>query len=779
MAGRSALERRAGSSIFRLAPGLALVALAFGLRVTTLTAQSLWNDEVSSLWHARFPLSAILAGLEPDHLPLYFLVLRGWVALAGSSEFALRFLSVLGSVLTVALLWWLGQRLGGTVVAAVAAFFGALSPAVLYYGQEARMYAWLAAFAVLAVGSMVVATCYPARRRWWAVHGLALALAAHLHYFGSLLFPVSWLLAGLAARRSRTWLRAWGLAQAGALASTVPYLAYRWAAATSYRSASAGDLSALDLLWRAGSGLLLGPHLERATLGLREGLATPEHLQTLQLLLPLGAMLLVGLWPGRTGGWPVLGVWLLVPFGLLVPVLVTGRDFTSRYLMIAAPAAWLLLGVGVARLGRWLRPLGLAAVLLPTLAALATYQDPAFARDDLRATARRLAAEATAGDVVLLNAGYLEKGFRYYFTGTVPVVALPATAPADDGLLAATTEEAVRGFQRAWLVLWQDYYSDPRGVVQRTLAERGILVTRWPFHGLQVLGYRVLSPFPPASAPPTRTTDLQFNGEVRLLGYDVLVDPPDPRERWTGVVSVRLYWQAQRPLSRSYRVFVQLVNPVYHVYAAKDNRPGEDRWPTPRWTPGQVVRDDYRLVVLPGTPPGEYQLSVGLYDEATGQRLPLDGTARTDALLGPVTVRQGGGQPDPSQRMDVRFGEGIVLLGYDCPAEARPGERLQLALHWRALATPPPDLKVFVHLVSPTGQLVAQRDSTPAAGGYPTERWVPGTYLRDWYDLDLPTTLAPGSYQLLVGLYRPDGERLLPSAGTPERAVVLTTLQVR
>src|SRR5437764_15282815 len=74
---------------------LALVTLAFGLRLSGLGWRSLWFDEGYSAWLVRADLPLLLAAMAEDvHPPLYYLVMRLWLAIAGrGDEFTLRFLS--------------------------------------------------------------------------------------------------------------------------------------------------------------------------------------------------------------------------------------------------------------------------------------------------------------------------------------------------------------------------------------------------------------------------------------------------------------------------------------------------------------------------------------------------------------------------------------------------------------------------------------------------------------------------------------------------------------
>ena len=91
-----------------------ILLIAFALRVYRLDAQSIWWDEGHSIQMASAALTQIptLPGMDV-HPPGYFVFLHGWMALAGRSEFALRDLSVVFSMLTVALLIRFAQELAG------------------------------------------------------------------------------------------------------------------------------------------------------------------------------------------------------------------------------------------------------------------------------------------------------------------------------------------------------------------------------------------------------------------------------------------------------------------------------------------------------------------------------------------------------------------------------------------------------------------------------------------------------------------------------------------
>ena len=90
-----------------------ILLLATGLRFHRLDAQSFWNDEGNSARLSERAIPAILEGTASDiHPPLYYLLLHGWRALLGDSEFALRALSAFAGVLTVATVAALAKRRG-------------------------------------------------------------------------------------------------------------------------------------------------------------------------------------------------------------------------------------------------------------------------------------------------------------------------------------------------------------------------------------------------------------------------------------------------------------------------------------------------------------------------------------------------------------------------------------------------------------------------------------------------------------------------------------------
>lgn len=106
-------------------------------------------------------------------------------------------------------------------------------------------------------------------------------------------------------------------------------------------------------------------------------------------------------------------------------------------------------------------------------------------------------------------------------------------------------------------------------------------------------------------------------------------------------------------------------------------------------------------------------------------------------------------------RLDVTFGDRMYLWGYELEAtETRPGGTLALTLYWQSTASMNRDWSVFVHLLDEFDVPIAQRDTYPGQGLYPTSLWPVGEALASRYVLQLGETVyAPSVAKLEVGLF--------------------------
>jgi len=285
-----------------------------------------------------------------------------------------------------------------------------------------------------------------------------------------------------------------------------------------------------------------------------------------------------------------------------------------------------------------------------------------------------------------------------------------------------------------------------------------------PEHTVRINGidyariYEIDKPLPASFRPFQHAQDAKFGDQILLLGYDVYNDSVERG----GKLKINLYWQALRRMEEDYTIYLKLVNDTYHIWGQQDSRPVWDGSPTNSWEQGQVVGDKRELAVLPGTPPGLYQIEVILQDLHSGRTLEPEGGG--SVLLGPIEVpRQ---EPPSIDHLDiesrkVNLGNKVQLLGYNIESGFHPGDNIHLTLFWQCLEEMEQNYTVFTHLVDEKDHIVAQKDNPPVDGFYPTTQWKGGEIVRDQYDLVIPSGVPSGEYRLKVGMYLAEtGERL-------------------
>jgi hypothetical protein len=129
----------------------------------------------------------------------------------------------------------------------------------------------------------------------------------------------------------------------------------------------------------------------------------------------------------------------------------------------------------------------------------------------------------------------------------------------------------------------------------------------------------------------------------------------------------------------------------------------------------------------------------------------------------------------PQVTLNAQFGDVVRLDGYSIaqssnqplnqPSDQSSIATLQLTLFWTALAQMDTNYTVFLHVRDATRARVAQRDSQPLGGDYPTSQWRTGETVVDPYRIKLPADLLPGEYQIWGGLYQLETLERLPVVG--------------
>jgi uncharacterized membrane protein len=167
--------------------GLVLVGLVLRLAVP----RGIWLDEAISIHQARMSLHDMVRTLYfgDRQPPLYDLVLWLTIRVFGHGEFAVRLPTLIAGTLVIPVLYELGRELYDRRTGLVAAGFASVSPLLVWYSQEVRMYTFVALFGLLALLTQLRAIRNGTMRNW-AAYILATAALLWSHYFGVLLIAV-------------------------------------------------------------------------------------------------------------------------------------------------------------------------------------------------------------------------------------------------------------------------------------------------------------------------------------------------------------------------------------------------------------------------------------------------------------------------------------------------------------------------------------------------------------------------------------------------------------
>lgn len=304
---------------------------------------------------------------------------------------------------------------------------------------------------------------------------------------------------------------------------------------------------------------------------------------------------------------------------LIVPAFVLFVAFLLQQLWLAARTDW----------RKKILPVTMAMFLLFSyvLGSLMFWGHVEYkgAINDLTALAARLPENA----VVLFNAVglHIRLGVPLTYIYGLDVYPVPEKFHADNRLRALVST----WLQRERPVYWLDRSCEPLADYHPIWFD-GEVSYNWPYVPSEVnklpdsiaetayrlCVYRLGGVNQEAVVP--ENLNLSFGDQITLLGYDFSGQQAGPGDS----IYLRLYWKARQPLDKDYKVFVHVLDEAQQqIWGQKDHTPADGSRPTSSWGVGEIVTDTVIIPLDLGTPPGQYQLRVGLYDFDTLERLPI------------------------------------------------------------------------------------------------------------------------------------------------------------
>ncbi len=337
--------------------------------------------------------------------------------------------------------------------------------------------------------------------------------------------------------------------------------------------------------------------------------------------LIFGALSAIAIWLALGLSWPLRGRARALPVSGLA-LLLAAAALTAPPLVI--------------------RPAYQPPPLLPATPTQAVFRSADGTAIALRPGPRLDSAGLQPGDTLMLNQGWQMQTpasadwsqFVHVLTPDGVIIAQRDLYPGG-GRLATSDIAAGSGWENPIAIRIPDTAYAPMpltivaGWVDRSTGERMRLAD-----GADTLALGQLDLQPRSGSALPNPLSINFGGDVMLVGYALSDLSPQAGASFT----LTLYWQALRPIARDYAIFAQvLAPPDTTLYASSDAQPANWTRPTSTWAVGEIVEDAHSLTVRDDTPPGIYDLRVGVYlqTEPGFPRLRIvstDGTPAEDFL---------------------------------------------------------------------------------------------------------------------------------------------------
>jgi len=766
-----------------------LLLAAFALRLFRLDYQSLWWDEGISLHLATSGWVEIVRDrLDNIHPPLYFFLLKGWLALVGVSPFTGRYLSALASLMQVALVFTAVRHWSGKSRRAalpwIAATLMLLSPLSVIYGQEIRVYAMLPLIyiaALLLAGRMVAAgemdtrpLVYLAVIEW---------IGLHLHYIAAfaVAYIASWGLLTLLQRRDWAGTRRWIVAHTAVAIACLPWLvgvAINWASVRAEAGAGTFATDPVPLTY------LLSQVWVFHLTGLPGSLAD-EFVRIVAggvALLMIALITFHFLWSKRRPPWsvvPMLTAHWLVPL-LAALFLWNVRSFSHpRYIVMFASMLVPLIAFLAYPVRHWGARLA-SLVLIAGVVSLSFYGlshyffDAGVAKPDIRGLASYLESATVSGDVVFIPDTDWSLPFEYSGEATVLMPHLPGS-PHDPTshltrALDCTGDTPCAETGRVYTVEYPRGMRDWQSRLPFELERRGYRVGVTSFNGVGLYEYRLSKrpgPLPDCGSPSLALPAVRF-GALRLESAWI-----EQAAASDTAVALALCWRVSDATSagegglqpRPYRAGLMLRDPLTGERVSQlDTTLLNDTGATAEhWQPDEVVVTYHLLPLSPGTPPVEMDLGLVVYREDDAAMTPLEGLDEGNNPVGRL-IPLGSVALSPSVGLDpglykvptlpmwdtpVEMIDGLQLVGASFGSESyRPGQAIRVGLTWRSAADGLPDLRPSLRLEQ-DGAILAENNDAPANGRHPTDYWQRGEIVHEYRDVRIPAGVE-GSAELAI-----------------------------
>jgi len=387
------------------------------------------------------------------------------------------------------------------------------------------------------------------------------------------------------------------------------------------------------------------------------------------------------------------------------------------------------------------------------------YTNPVYARDDYRGIVNFIKAVGNPDDAIILYAEGQQDVFNYYYRQeppvSIPVYPLPRRRPLDETATLAELQTIADTANNIYGVYWATQQADPAGLIEDWLDNNLYKATDQWYGNVRLVSYAAPQNNIGQNLTPV---DFQLDEHIRLTGYALGSPQTTPGD----ILQLALQWETAEPLANNYTVFAQILDTANHLVGQRDAPP---LTPATDWPVGKSLADAHGIFIEPGTPPGHYRLIVGLYNSATGQRLPVGESGKDYIELAEVDIVRPN-KPLPREAFNIQvslddtLGD-ITLVGYDLyklgyrstpNTPLHPDDPVHLDLYWQVNQPPaePPN-QINLQIVTGSGSQTPLSFTIPLAGVDTIGGWSNKEIVRAQIDFFL-SALEPGKYRLAFSL---------------------------
>ena len=406
------------------------------LSLGNMARWSIWFDEAFGIYLIRHSFFDIARYTSTDvHPPLYYWTLKLWQGIFGSSEIALRSLSMVFMMVAITFVYLLVRRAYSVRVGAWVVALLAFSPMMIRYSEEARMYGVAMAIVAAATYLLVDAMARPTRRKW-VLYGLLVSLGMWTHYYTAIMWITHWVwryivLRGKGARATRKafWTKGWIWAHVLAVGLFLPWLPFMVKQAVGVQG---GGFWILPITASAPLNFLTNIILYRENAETMSWLAALMAVVTL-VVVTIVAKAFSTLKGEQRSMLQLCLAMALVPLGLLLCLSLPPLrpSFVDRYLLPSIPFWFAAIGISLAtvlakRRARIVLPV--TAVIFLALSfgvahvyAIGNYNKNANDPLPIKQTVQAMQRGGGAGEPILSSSSWHFYEMHYYDTARNPV----------------------------------------------------------------------------------------------------------------------------------------------------------------------------------------------------------------------------------------------------------------------------------------------------------------------------------------------------------------------